>query len=40
VLNLIAALDPGAQATLRVIRNRERSELQVTTGRRPRPANE
>ena len=37
VLNLIAALDPGSQATLRVIRNREPSELQVTTGRRPKP---
>ena len=38
VLNLIAALDPGSQATLRVIRNREPSEVQVTTGRRPKPA--
>jgi serine protease DegQ len=38
VLNLIAALDPGSLATLRVIRNREPSELQVTTGRRPKPA--
>src|SRR5688572_4551073 len=38
VLNLIAALDPGSQATLRVLRNREPSEVQVTTGRRPKPA--
>jgi serine protease DegQ len=37
VLNLIAALDPGSQATLRVIRNREPSEVQVVTGRRPKP---
>jgi len=37
VLNLISALDPGSQATLRVIRNREPSEVQVTTGRRPKP---
>jgi serine protease DegQ len=35
VLNLIAGLNPGSQVTLKVIRNREASELQVTTGRRP-----
>jgi len=38
VLNLIAGLDPGSQITLRLIRNREASELQVTTGRRPKSA--
>jgi hypothetical protein len=38
VLNLIAGLQPGAQSTLSVIRDRGRSNLQVTIGRRPKPA--
>jgi serine protease DegQ len=38
VLNLIAALQPGAQSTLSVIRDRGRSEIPVTIGRRPKPA--
>jgi S1-C subfamily serine protease len=38
VLNLIAALQPGARSTLSVVRERSRSELQVTIGRRPKPA--
>jgi S1-C subfamily serine protease len=38
VLNVIAALQPGARSTLSVIRDRGRSELQVTIGRRPKPA--
>lgn len=37
MLDLIAALPPGQQATLRLIRNREQTDLAVTVGRRPRP---
>ncbi|OGA52097.1 MAG: 2-alkenal reductase [Betaproteobacteria bacterium RIFCSPLOWO2_12_FULL_62_58] len=35
MLNLIAALQPGQQATLKVIRERKETELTVTVGRRP-----
>jgi len=35
MLNLIAALQPGQQATLKVIRERQENELTVTIGRRP-----
>jgi serine protease DegQ len=38
VLNLIAGLPPGAHTALRIIRNREPSDLQVKVGRRPKPA--
>ena len=38
VLNIIAALQPGAHTALKIIRNRQQSELQVTVGRRPKPA--
>jgi len=35
MLNLIAALTPGSQATLRVIRETKEIELKVTVGKRP-----
>ncbi|MDH5534534.1 MAG: Do family serine endopeptidase [Betaproteobacteria bacterium] len=37
MLDLIAALPPGKQATLRLVRNREQTDLAVTVGRRPQP---
>jgi serine protease DegQ len=37
MLNLVAALRPGEQASVRVARNQEETELTVTIGRRPRP---
>jgi serine protease DegQ len=37
MLNMIAALQPGDQARLKVTRNQSESELSVTIGRRPRP---
>ena len=38
MLTLIAALAPGNQATLKVVRDQKEVELQVTVGRRPKPA--
>jgi len=38
MLNMIAALQPGQQARLKVMRNQTESELPVTIGRRPQPA--
>jgi serine protease DegQ len=38
MLNMIAALQPGEQAKLKLARNQTESELSVTVGRRPRPA--
>jgi serine protease DegQ len=37
MLNMIAALQPGEQAKLKLTRNKSESELSVTIGRRPRP---
>ena len=37
MLNLIAALQPGQQAVLRVARDQAETEVTVTVGRRPRP---
>jgi len=37
MLNLIAGLQPGEQAVLRLTRNQAESEVTVTIGRRPRP---
>ncbi len=37
MLNLIAALQPGQQARLKLVRNQTETELDVTVGRRPRP---
>ena len=37
MLNMIAALQPGQQARLKVMRNQSESELPVTIGRRPQP---
>jgi serine protease DegQ len=36
MLNLIAALSPGKQAKLKVVRSEHKTELKVTVGRRPR----
>ena len=36
MLNLIAGLQPGQQAALKVVRNQAQTELSVTVGRRPR----
>jgi serine protease DegQ len=38
MLTLISALQPGQQAQLKVIRERRETELLVTVGRRPKPA--
>ena len=37
VLNLIAALQPGQQAVVRLSRNQSETDVSVTIGRRPRP---
>ena len=37
MLNLIAALAPGQQATIKLSRNQAESEVTVTIGRRPPP---
>ena len=37
MLNLVAALRPGEQASVRVARNQEETDLTVTIGRRPKP---
>jgi hypothetical protein len=34
-LNLVAALDPGTQATLKIVRSREETNIKVIVGRRP-----
>jgi serine protease DegQ len=36
MLNVVSALNPGKQATLKVVRSSEETELKVTVGRRPR----
>jgi serine protease DegQ len=38
MLNLIAALQPGKAATLKLLRNKKEMELKVNVGKRPRPA--
>lgn len=38
MLNMIAALEPGQQARLRITRNQSEQELSVTVGRRPKPS--
>jgi serine protease DegQ len=35
MLNLVAALDPGKQATLRVVRSQQETNIKVVIGRRP-----
>ena len=37
MLNLIAMMQPGEQARLKVARSQAEEELAVTVGRRPRP---
>ena len=37
MLNLVAALQPGKQATLRLLRNGNEVKLKITVGKRPRP---
>jgi serine protease DegQ len=36
MLNVVAALHPGREATLKVVRARAETELKVVVGRRPR----
>jgi len=38
MLNLIAALEPGKQATLKVLRNRAEMLIEVNVGKRPKPS--
>jgi serine protease DegQ len=38
MLNLIAALEPGKAARLRILRNREEMQVEVNVGKRPRPS--
>jgi S1-C subfamily serine protease len=35
MLNLVAALDPGKQATFKIVRSQQETEVMVTIGRRP-----
>ncbi len=37
MLNLVAALQPGKDATLRILRNRNEMQIKVNVGKRPRP---
>ncbi len=37
MLNLIAALEPGKAAKLKILRNRQELQIEVNVGRRPRP---
>lgn len=37
MLNLIAALEPGKSASLKILRNRQQMEVKVNVGKRPRP---
>lgn len=37
MLNLVAALEPGKQATLKVLRNRSEMTVKVNVGKRPKP---
>jgi serine protease DegQ len=37
MLNLVAALEPGQQATLKILRNRDEMLVKVNVGKRPRP---
>ncbi len=38
MLNLIAALEPGKQATLKILRNRAEMLIEVNVGKRPKPS--
>ncbi len=38
MMNLVAQLVPGSKAKLRVLRNNQEMEIEVTVGKRPRPA--
>jgi serine protease DegQ len=37
MLNLVAALEPGKPATLKILRNRDEMLVKVNVGKRPRP---
>lgn len=37
MLNLVAALEPGKQATLKILRNRNEMSVNVSVGKRPKP---
>ncbi len=38
MLNLVAALEPGKQASLKILRNRNEMSIKVSVGKRPKPA--
>ena len=38
MLNLVAALEPGKQATLKILRNRSEMSIKISVGKRPKPA--
>ena len=38
MLNLVAALEPGKQATLKILRNRNEMSVKVNVGKRPKPS--
>ena len=38
MLNLVAALEPGKQATLKILRNRNEMSVKVSVGKRPKPS--
>ena len=38
MLNLVAALEPGKQATLKILRNRNEMSIKVSVGKRPKPS--
>jgi serine protease DegQ len=38
MLNLVAALEPGKQATLKILRNRSEMLIKISVGKRPKPA--
>jgi serine protease DegQ len=37
MLNLVAALEPGKQATLKILRNRNEMSVKISVGKRPKP---
>ncbi|MEO8006993.1 MAG: PDZ domain-containing protein, partial [Betaproteobacteria bacterium] len=37
MLNLVAALEPGKQTTLKILRDRNEMLVKVSVGKRPRP---
>jgi serine protease DegQ len=37
MLNLVAALEPGKEATLKIVRNRNEMSVKISVGKRPKP---